>query len=274
VDDLRFDTLVKPLSSTRLSRLTALRGLAASAAALSGMRLLVEKAGEAKKGEAKKNWCHRGDNVAILGKTKKLTKDQIKQHKKKHTADYKGKCTASRIVSPAGGGGTRVSAPFSVSACWSPTAPEISDHDTFLFVPNKAGSSDPAPHIDYNCNPDTSGCDENVYPFACVDTDETESGCEMTTVRQLLDGTYEYWIRVGRDSPAGEVTVTLRDSNGSVVDTWSSPPAPEASREVAWHVFDVDGATGEVTSKDQAHDMAIGGLPDAAHDPSTPVCPG
>jgi uncharacterized protein len=40
--DLPFETVVKPIATTRVTRLTALRGLAASAAALIGMSLLSE----------------------------------------------------------------------------------------------------------------------------------------------------------------------------------------------------------------------------------------
>src|SRR5687768_91564 len=99
MDGTAFDALIKQLSTSPVTRATALRGLTATAAALTGAGVTTSELG-AEKGEAKKKWCHRGDDFSILGKTKKLTKDQIKQHKRKHAADYKGKCTAARIVSP------------------------------------------------------------------------------------------------------------------------------------------------------------------------------
>jgi hypothetical protein len=105
VDGTAFDALIKQFSTARVTRATALRGLVASATALTGMRLRDEEAGAGnKKRETKRKWCHRGDDFTILGKTKKLTKEQRKTHKKKHAADYKGTCGAARIV-PAGGGG-------------------------------------------------------------------------------------------------------------------------------------------------------------------------
>ena len=103
MDGTAFDTLIKQFSTSPVTRARALRGLAATAAALTGAGLSASELG-AKKGETKRKWCHRGDDFTILGKTNKLTKEQRKQHKKKHAADYRGTCTAARIV-PAGGGG-------------------------------------------------------------------------------------------------------------------------------------------------------------------------
>jgi hypothetical protein len=100
MDGSKFDTLITRLASTHVTRWQALQGLAASAAVLAGIGLLDEEAGADRKRETNRKWCHRGDNVAILGKTKQLTKDQIKTHKKKHAADYRGRCTAARIVAP------------------------------------------------------------------------------------------------------------------------------------------------------------------------------
>jgi hypothetical protein len=103
MDGTAFDALIKQFSTSRVTRAEAVRRLVSGATALAGVRLTADDAGADKKGETKKKWCHRGDNVAILGITKKLTKEQRKQHKRKHVADYEGKCIAARIVAPTGG---------------------------------------------------------------------------------------------------------------------------------------------------------------------------
>ncbi len=101
MDVTTFDTLIKRLATTRLTRWQALRGMAAGGvAALTGVSLLGEE-GEAKKDKPKKKTiCHRGSDVSILGTTKKVTKKGNQKHFRQHPADYKGKCTAARIVSP------------------------------------------------------------------------------------------------------------------------------------------------------------------------------
>jgi hypothetical protein len=104
MDGTRFDQLIKSIAATRVSRLTALRGLAVGAVtAFTGVELTREEAG-AKKGQRKVKICHRGDDASILGDTKKVTKKQKKNHLRKHAADYKGKCTASRMVPGPGPG--------------------------------------------------------------------------------------------------------------------------------------------------------------------------
>ena len=69
--------------------------------------------------------------------------------------------------------------------------------------------------------------------------------------------------------------MNLKNSNGSVVRS-SSPPNPnpdlgDASIQLGWHVFTVDGYTGAATSVDGLSDHD---LPEVAHNPSTDVCPG
>lgn len=161
-----------------------------------------------------------------------------------------------------------LSAPFAVEARWTNAA---SDHDTYVFVPNAAGASLDSPFIDYGCNPDRSDCEDDVYPFICVDRDAPGPGDEVTRVRKLIPGTYEYWIEPYIESPAGDVTVALRDKGGRLVRSWSSPPNPSATERISWHVFDVDGATGSVTSVDEIVDAAP---PNGAHSPNSGVCPG
>ena len=70
--------------------------------------------------------------------------------------------------------------PLTIEAVWASDR----DHDTYLFIPNEAGSTLPAPWINYYCFPENSGCEDNVYPFACVSQDATGPGDEITTVRR------------------------------------------------------------------------------------------
>jgi hypothetical protein len=160
-----------------------------------------------------------------------------------------------------------LSTPFTIEAHWTNPG---SDHDTYLFVPNQAGASLPAPFIDYYCNASESACESDLYPFTCVSKDAAGPGDELTTVRKLLPGTYEYWIELNNSSPAGDLTVTLRRPNGSVVRSWSSPPNPSVADQIGWHVFDIGGKRGSIVSIDQT---IAGDVPDGAHDPNTHVCP-
>lgn len=157
-----------------------------------------------------------------------------------------------------------LNAPFTITAAWTVEA----DHDTFLFVPQEVGSTDPSPYIDYSCNVSDDPCNTQ-YPFACVDGDETSAGDEITTIYQLLAGKYEYWIELESTSAAGDLTITLRDNDGRTVRTWTNPAVPGAD-QVGWHVFDIDGTKGTISSIDQ---LISDSLPDGAHDPNTDVCP-
>jgi len=157
---------------------------------------------------------------------------------------------------------------FTVEARWTNT---YTDHDTFLFVPNEAGSTLPSPYIDYSCNPaDSPRCADDVYPFTCVSQDATGPGDEVTTVRKLLAGRYEYWIELYDTAPAGDVVVNLRDTSGTILHSWSSPANLSTNDAIGWHVFDLDGGTGIVASVDQPIDTL---LPRGAHIPFSNVCP-
>jgi hypothetical protein len=212
------------------------------------------------KGTHKKNTCHnccRANGSPCTKKSNRCTRSLCQRSS-----------TAALTHTPDGGGG---GAPLTIEAVWT----EDRDHDTFLFVPNEAGSTVPSPWIDYSCNPADSGCEDNVYPFACVSQDATGPGNEITTVRTLLAGTYEYWIEVDFESPAGDITVNLKNIGGTVVRSWRSPPNPDrdldgTSAQMGWHVFNFEGGTGAVTSVNET----IDGHPVRAHNPSTEVCPG
>jgi hypothetical protein len=158
--------------------------------------------------------------------------------------------------------------PFTIEATWT----SLRDHDTYFFVPNEAGVRLPSPFIDYSCNPNQTAC-ETAYPFACVSQDAMGPGDEITTVNQLLAGTYEYWLALYFLAPDSDVTVRLRDADDQVVASWSSPENPTDQVRIGWHVFDIDGVTGTVTSIDRRNDPALPGPPEGVHDPNSDVCP-
>jgi hypothetical protein len=95
MDATTFDALIKRLAATRLTRLTALRGLAAGGvAALTGVRLFSEE-GEAKKknNQKKISICVCGDANPSTCKTQKKEKDKAKKTLRRNPCAYKGKCT-------------------------------------------------------------------------------------------------------------------------------------------------------------------------------------
>lgn len=140
------------------------------------------------------------------------------------------------------------------------------------MAPENAATG-PAPQVYSSYNPGNSRCEE-IYPFACVDKDEHEIGAEVTTIYRLLAGTYEYWIELDSqpDVPDGEMAVVLKNRSGRVVRQWARRADP-AVNKLGWHVFDVDGRDGRVTTVDAVLTQAPLYLPKGAHDPYTLVCP-
>ncbi|MGH2615126.1 MAG: hypothetical protein ACRDJC_07800 [Thermomicrobiales bacterium] len=159
--------------------------------------------------------------------------------------------------------------PVHLEASWTQTA----DHESYLFVPPRNATTGPAPHIFALCNPGNSRC-AAAYPFACVNADIT-IGAEVTTIHQLLPGTYEYWVELDSEpnNPDGEVTVALKDKTGRVMRRWTRRADPTGISGLGWHVFDVDGRSGRVTGIDAVRTDAPLDLPTGAHDPTTSVCP-
>jgi hypothetical protein len=157
--------------------------------------------------------------------------------------------------------------PFTITAHWTST----SDNDSFLFVPNDATHQNDGPYIDYNCGKaDTN--DGALYPFAFFNKDATGPGDEILTVRKLLSGRYEYWIELFNATtarPKGDLTVRVRNSNGTLIRSFSSPPTP-ANDRIDWHVFDVSGKTRSITAINEVIDAL---LPEGAHSPNQIVCP-
>jgi hypothetical protein len=97
MDGTRFDQLIKQLGTTRVSRLSALRGLAAGAvASVTGLSLLGEEGAAKKDGKKtrKRRICHR-TSASDPGVSKKLKAKRAKRHLKKHPFDTKGRCQAA-----------------------------------------------------------------------------------------------------------------------------------------------------------------------------------
>lgn len=116
------------------------------------------------------------------------------------------------------------------------TWPTNTDTDSFLRIPN----------IDNLISYYNRGS-LDAEPFANLDTDSYGFGPETITISQLKAGTYEYWVEIV-DSPSfAGAQVKVFDSNGLVAEfggpTDEGPILP-------WHVFDIDGATGSITSVD------------------------
>lgn len=114
------------------------------------------------------------------------------------------------------------------------TWPTNTDTDSYLRIPNIENL------ISYGNRGSL-----NAEPFANLDIDSFGFGPETITISQLKAGTYEYWVSVV-DSPSyAGAQVKVFDSTGLVAEfdgpTDERPTLP-------WHVFDIDGATGNIIS--------------------------
>jgi len=157
-------------------------------------------------------------------------------------------------------------APFTIEARWN----SGNDHDTILFVPNEEGSNDPSPYIWSACTPGVTDCEEEVYPYICVNKDALGPGDEITTVRRLLAGRYEHWIELWPEAPRDDLEVILRNASGRIVRSWSSPENSDDQKQLGWHVFDFDGASRRITSVNKFVNAEF----PWNHNPSTGACPG
>jgi hypothetical protein len=87
MDGSEFDTLIKRFSTTTLSRSAALRGLAASVAAFTGLTLA------AKPGAAEeRKICHCTDETAASCETRTVGERAARTHLRDHPCDREGKC--------------------------------------------------------------------------------------------------------------------------------------------------------------------------------------
>jgi hypothetical protein len=101
LDAKRFDDMVKQVATTRLTRLSALRGLAAAGiAALTGVRFAAEQGDAKKSGGKRRKVCHCGNSPTNC-QTKKKSKRAVKRHLRKHACDHKGSCQSTNPRCPA-----------------------------------------------------------------------------------------------------------------------------------------------------------------------------
>jgi hypothetical protein len=100
MDGTQFDTLIKRLSATPLTRATALRGLAASAATLAGVRL-TEEPGAAKKNKKDENEVRICLWSASGGRSKKVERSKAKTILRRNACARKGRCSGTNPC-PAG----------------------------------------------------------------------------------------------------------------------------------------------------------------------------
>jgi hypothetical protein len=114
-----------------------------------------------------------------------------------------------------------------------------SDLDSHLWLPTATPY-----HVLWT---DRGRCD--AFPHACLDVDDTTSfGPETTTIRQRSNGTYVFAIyQYTTDGPltASGARVQVYASSGLVAEY----AVPTAGDGRWWHVFDMDGATGNITPR-------------------------
>jgi hypothetical protein len=100
MDATTFDDLIKRLATTRLTRLTALRGLAMGAlATLTGIGLSAEEAGAKKNHEKKVKVCKCPDSNSANCRTDKVKKSQAKKQARK-ACNYRGACRSGVTSCP------------------------------------------------------------------------------------------------------------------------------------------------------------------------------
>ncbi len=96
MDGTQFDKLIKRLATTPLTRSTALRGLAASAAALTGVTRVMQPGAARNRNnnndEPERKVCHCANATAASCRTLKKKKSKVKKHLRKHNCDYRGEC--------------------------------------------------------------------------------------------------------------------------------------------------------------------------------------
>src|SRR5215207_5527441 len=92
MDGTQFDTAIKRLSTTPLTRGKALRGMAASAAALVGVRLGAEPSAAAKNKERKIRICVCQSADVTTCQTKNKPKSKAKKTLQNKPCSYTGRC--------------------------------------------------------------------------------------------------------------------------------------------------------------------------------------
>ncbi len=93
MDAERFDTMIRRLGATRLTRMRALRGVAGSAmAALMGGALLAAATDAADRRRRKRTICHCPDTDPKNCTTLRLRRKRARRHLRSHPNDYRGEC--------------------------------------------------------------------------------------------------------------------------------------------------------------------------------------
>ena len=124
------------------------------------------------------------------------------------------------------------------------------DLDSYLRVPGDGTSA--AGYVDFNAQGSADS-----FPFATLDKDDiTGTGPETVTIEQQRSGTYAYFVNDLRGGNSlADATVQVYSASGLIAEfTGPSEPA------YIWHVFNLDGETGEV----QPVDAMVTQIPDAS----------
>lgn len=126
------------------------------------------------------------------------------------------------------------------------------DLDSHLFTPDIGGQSY---HVYYS-----NKMDALDYPFVGLDVDDTTSyGPETISINELYSGTYRYSVYNFSGSPAittSQAQVALFDQFGLLHEA----AVPANGSGLWWHVFEIDGDTGNVTLVNQIDDTAPAGV--------------
>jgi hypothetical protein len=181
MDGSRFDALVRNLSAKRVSRLDALRGLAATAAAAVAGVALFSHESEAKnngpksnpKGK-KKTICHCGTFDPSSCITLKPRPKSAKKHLK-HQCDYAGPCVAGKVGCPIpSGGGPQPSVSCTTNGdCLDASAPCC---NTLASGVKECGSCPPDTCLAVPCTEDAA-CNSAITGCTCRNIINGEGTC-------------------------------------------------------------------------------------------------
>lgn len=132
------------------------------------------------------------------------------------------------------------------------------DLDSHLWLPSNNGGY----HVFFPTNNRGSS---TAYPFAKLDTDDTDSwGPETITIYQRFSGTYTYAVHHYNDSGSNNIPLSqakVRVYVGSQVRTFTPPPCPSGGTSCNtykkyWTVFTINGANGQITTVNRYSDTS------------------
>lgn len=174
MDGSQFDALTRRLTSIRLTRGSALRGMAAGALTLAGMTRIAE---EASAGKTRGKYCQ-CDNGTETCTNEKAGKKARKRHLKQNPCSYKGKCRGTGTHNPCDGAG----APTTGGSDPAPgTTCTVGGNDcgdsavTGLECVGAPGQAGVCASLDLNavCNADTDCSTGRCTLGVCVECPET-----------------------------------------------------------------------------------------------------